>query len=81
MAAAKAKEALPSFFCPISLDIMRDPVSTEDGHCYERADIEEWFAGGNTTSPKTGAALASTTLTPNHALRNAIEGGSWRAAS
>lgn len=79
MAAAKAKEAPPSFFCPISLDIMRDPVSTEDGHCYGRADIEEWFAGGSTTSPKTGAALASTALTPNHALRNAIE--EWELAN
>lgn len=79
MAAAKAKDAPPSFFCSITYDIMRDPVSTEDGHCYERVAIEEWFAGGSTTSPKTGAALDSTTLTPNHALRNAVE--EWEMAN
>ena len=73
MAAAEAQEAPPSFFCPISMDIMRDPVSTVDGHCYERAAIQEWFATGNRNAPKTGQALASVTLTPNHALRNAIE--------
>ena len=26
--------ALPSFFCPLTLDLMRDPVSTEDGQTF-----------------------------------------------
>ena len=62
----------PSFFCPISSELMRDPVTSVDGHCYERSFIERWFAE-KATSPLTGAALASTDVTPNHALRNEIE--------
>ena len=31
-----------SFYCPITQDIMTDPVLTVDGHSYERAAIEEW---------------------------------------
>lgn len=49
-----ADDAPPAFFCPISMELMRDPVSTADGHCYERASIERWFAQGSRTSPKTG---------------------------
>ena len=78
-AAAHATEAPPSFLCPISLEIMRDPVSTVDGHCYERTNIEYWLASGARNSPKTGAVLPSTTLTRNHALRNAIE--EWELAN
>lgn len=60
-----ADDAPPAFFCPISMELMRDPVSTADGHCYERANIERWFAQGSRTSPKTGARLSSTTLIPS----------------
>ncbi len=30
----------PQFFCPITGDIMRDPVITSGGHSYERTAIE-----------------------------------------
>ena len=62
-----------SFCCSLTLELMRDPVSTADGHTYERAAIAQWFADGNTTSPKTGAALEHTSLIPNIALRQTIE--------
>lgn len=52
---------------------MRDPVLTTDGLCYERTEIEQWFAAGNRTSPLSGASLDSTTLLPNIALKQAIE--------
>ena len=29
--------------CPITQDIMLDPVSAADGHAYERAAIAEWL--------------------------------------
>jgi hypothetical protein len=77
-AAAAAAEVLPSFYCSISLDVMVDPVSTSDGHCYDRAFIEEWFAAGETTSPKTGLELESTTLIPNLGMRTAID--EWAVA-
>jgi len=58
--------------CPITAEIMADPVSTSDGFTYEREAIEAWLADHN-TSPLTGAPLARNELIPNHALRGAIE--------
>jgi serine/threonine protein kinase len=66
--------AVPSgFVCPISDDVMRDPVMCADGHTYDRPNIQQWFAGGHDTSPNTGARLSHLNLVPNHALRNSIE--------
>jgi hypothetical protein len=67
-----AEQPLPAFFCPISCEIMRDPVSSADGHTYERALIVDWFQHHD-TSPKTGAVLGDKKLSPNIALRQAIE--------
>lgn len=61
------------FRCPISLEIMTDPVVVCTGHTFERANIEAWFAMGRRTNPCTGARLANCSLAPNLALRNAIE--------
>ena len=44
------------FLCPITLDIMTDPVCTCDGHTYERSAIEEHLRKSN-ISPKTGLPL------------------------
>lgn len=63
----------PQFFCPISQELMVDPVSTVDGHVYDRINIQRWFNTGKMTSPVTGQALTSTALTPNHPLRQMIE--------
>jgi len=60
------------FFCPISQDIMQDPVKTCDGHTYDRPYIEKWFQHAN-TSPLTGLALPTTALEPHGALRLQIE--------
>ena len=54
--------------CPISFEIMNDPVLAEDGNTYERACIEAWFAKSK-TSPLTGAPLASPKLRPNLLVR------------
>jgi hypothetical protein len=58
--------------CPISHEVMKDPVLCADGHTYERSYIEEWMRT-NSTSPLTGKSLPSTNLVPNHALRSLIE--------
>ena len=58
--------------CPITQQVMSDPVSCADGHTYERAAIEEWLAR-NHRSPLTNAKLAHKKLVPNHALRGIIE--------
>lgn len=60
------------FFCPSTLDIMVNPVTTSGGHTYEWSAISRWFREGNNTDPKTGLKLNNTLLYPNHALRSAI---------
>lgn len=64
-------EALSSFLCPISKEVMRDPVLACDGHSYERRNIERWLRE-KTTSPLTGAQLDLLILIPNHTLRMSI---------
>ncbi len=71
-AGAVASFVLDSFQCPLTMEVMRDPVITVDGQTYERTEIEKWFALGNRTSPLTGEALPSTNLFPNIALRKVI---------
>ena len=71
-AGAVASFVLDSFRCPLTMEVMRDPVITVDGQTYGRTEIEKWFALGNRTSPLTGEALPSTNLFPNIALRKAI---------
>jgi hypothetical protein len=72
-----AGKPLSVFFCSITANIMVDPVSTADGQTYERDAIERWLARSN-MSPATGAELPHKTLTPNIALRQAIE--EWERA-
>jgi hypothetical protein len=65
--------ALPSDFrCPISLDLMRDPVVVASGQTYDRESIARWFDAGKTTCPKTGQVLANLELVPNKALKNLV---------
>ena len=51
---------------------MDNPVLTADGQTYERREIETWLRT-HRTSPLTNLRLANKTLTPNIALRKAIE--------
>lgn len=60
------------FLCPITRVIMKDPVACSDGHSYERACIAQWLTT-KSTSPMTGVKLRTETLTPNIALRKAID--------
>ncbi|AQK52946.1 U-box domain-containing protein 26 [Zea mays] len=61
------------FRCPISLELMRDPVTVSTGQTYDRSSIESWVATGNTSCPVTRAPLADFTLIPNHTLRRLIQ--------
>ncbi|KAK6146798.1 hypothetical protein DH2020_020667 [Rehmannia glutinosa] len=60
------------FLCPISLELMRDPVIVATGQTYERSYIQRWIDCGNTTCPKTQQKLRHLTLTPNYVLRSLI---------
>ncbi|OWM62674.1 U-box domain-containing protein 21-like [Punica granatum] len=61
------------FLCPISLDLMRDPVTVSSGITYDRESIEKWLQGGNFTCPVTNQVLKSFDQIPNHALRKMIQ--------
>ena len=53
----KKKEEVPDYFlCPITGDIMEDPVICIDGYTYERNAIEKWLQN-NHTSPMTRQSL------------------------
>ncbi|CAH2060221.1 unnamed protein product, partial [Thlaspi arvense] len=61
------------FRCPISLELMNDPVIVSSGQTYDRECIKKWLEGGNSTCPKTQETLTSDTVTPNYALRSLID--------
>ncbi|XP_047074865.1 U-box domain-containing protein 15-like [Lolium rigidum] len=60
------------FLCPISLEIMTDPVIIASGRTYERRRIQKWLDAGQRTCPKTQQPLAHLSLAPNFALKNLI---------
>ncbi|KAA8532584.1 hypothetical protein F0562_032600 [Nyssa sinensis] len=49
------------FLCPISLELMRDPVIVATGQTYERSYIQRWMDCGNKTCPKTQQKLKNLT--------------------
>ena len=75
---ATLMDALPSFQCPLLLDVMSDPVIIQrTGQTYERTAIERWLATHD-TCPSTGVQLlGSRDLIPNFALKNSID--EWKA--
>eukprot|EP00040_Diaphanoeca_grandis_P036260 m.230604 g.230604 ORF g.230604 m.230604 type:complete len:840 (-) comp33584_c0_seq2:486-3005(-) len=60
------------FRCPITQEVMKDAVMTADGHSYDESAIKTWLQF-NFTSPLTNAVLPNKHLTPNFALRHAID--------
>lgn len=66
-------EPLQSFYCPITQDVMVDPVETSSGQTFERSAIEKWFADGNKSCPLTLIPLDTSILRPNKTLKQSIE--------
>ncbi|XP_077220235.1 plant U-box 14 [Tasmannia lanceolata] len=60
------------FRCPISLELMKDPVIVSTGQTYERSCIQKWLDAGHKTCPKTQQTLSHTVLTPNYVLKSLI---------
>lgn len=67
--------AIPSsFYCPITGQIMQDPVMlAEAGYTYERYAIIKWFEEGNNICPNTGTKLENFELVPNLKLKQNME--------
>ncbi|XP_014783061.1 WD repeat, SAM and U-box domain-containing protein 1 [Octopus bimaculoides] len=67
------KEPPDEFLCPITREIMRDPVIASDGYTYERTAIESWIKSGSTRSPMTNIILPSQQLIPNLTVKMLIQ--------
>ena len=66
------KDKIPmEFLCPITQEILIDPVMAQDGNSYERKAIELWLEK-HSTSPMTNAPLPSKNLLPNLNLKKLI---------
>lgn len=57
--------------CPVTLELMKDPVIAADGFTYERFAIEQWFKE-HVTSPLTNAVLPNTNLTEDFEMLKLI---------
>jgi hypothetical protein len=60
-----------SFYCPITRELMVDPVIDPEGNSYEKQAIEDWIHQ-NGRSPITRTVLSTNDLRPNRALKIAI---------
>lgn len=60
------------FLCPITLDLMRDPVIVATGQTYDRKSITRWLEEGHSTCPKSGQDLEHNCVISNYALRSLI---------
>ncbi|KAK6926057.1 Armadillo [Dillenia turbinata] len=69
-------EPLQSFFCPITKEVMEDPMETNSGRTFERSAIEKWLAVGHSQCPLTMTPLDISSLRPNKSLKQSIE--EWR---
>ncbi|KAM0982475.1 hypothetical protein FF1_015428 [Malus domestica] len=61
------------FKCPISLELMLDPVTVSTGQTYDRSSIQKWLRAGNMLCPKTGEVITNTELVPNSILRKLLK--------
>lgn len=69
---------VPSYFvCPISLELMHDPVTLSSGQTFDRRSIEKWLDNGHNTCPVTRHPINAEEEDPipNHVLRRMIQ--SW----
>ena len=61
----------PDFYCPITGDLLNDPVSEPSGHTYERDSIVRWLQTKK-ESPLTREYLDESKLTDNIAMKRSI---------
>ena len=59
------------FLCPITYELLREPVVALDGHTYEKSAIEKWLKSHH-TSPRSGEIMEDSIL-PNTNLKKLIQ--------
>jgi hypothetical protein len=73
------RSPLKSFLCPLTLDIMFDPILDSHGNTYERRALMKWIKE-HRTSPVSRQPLSDCLVIPNIALRETIHefmGSEW----
>ena len=68
---AKVLGSLEKFVCPISLEVMREPVLAKDGHTYELDMIRDWIERSG-VSPYTRETLRVDDCVPNLTMKELI---------
>mmetsp|Transcript_37734 Transcript_37734/g.98832 ORF Transcript_37734/g.98832 Transcript_37734/m.98832 type:complete len:364 (-) Transcript_37734:178-1269(-) len=70
----KGADAFSLCVCPITHEVMREPVVAADGMTYELEAIRRWMmtCENGPTSPITNQPMATDVLFPNHAIRSLI---------
>ncbi|XP_030461834.1 U-box domain-containing protein 44-like isoform X2 [Syzygium oleosum] len=64
---------IDSFLCPLSHELMTEPVAILCGHSFEKKAIQEHFERGETVCPTCKEELPSLDITPNLSLRGSIQ--------
>jgi hypothetical protein len=65
------QEVLNVITCPITGEIMRNPVVNSVGQTYDKNSIQQWISRGNRTDPNTRQQI-TTTLIPNFSIKSLI---------
>lgn len=73
------KNDIPEHFvCPLTLEVMEDPLMNRVGRSYERTAILQWITTKSPTCPLTRQPLNVKDLVPNNRLRKEIL--EWRSS-
>ncbi|GMP99386.1 hypothetical protein CsSME_00046872 [Camellia sinensis var. sinensis] len=64
---------IPSYFrCPLSLELMSDPVIVASGQTYDRTSIHKWLDNGLSICPETRQKFSHTNFIPNYTVKALI---------
>ncbi|XP_076928070.1 U-box domain-containing protein 3-like [Bidens hawaiensis] len=64
---------VPAYFiCPLTLQLLFDPVIVSTGQTYERDSIQKWLDNGLLRCPVTRQTLSHTNLIPNYMVKGLI---------
>lgn len=69
----ESDEIPKQFLCPITQELMKEPVIASDGNTYERSTLVKWLQI-NPISPITRQRMPNTEFMPNHKLFFEIQG-------
>jgi len=71
------KDIPDHFMCPLTMEMMQDPLFSKYGHHFERSAILQWLSQEN-TCPITRQPLFPSMLIPDNSLRLRMH--AWRGA-